>query len=142
MTKKIRHNLAQSCPYCTAGPHYFCGHVQAAAPQQEAQEPCGWATGITWRPNSRLQSEQVIKITRDAQPNYGYTTPIYTAPQPTPDGGSCTDSNTPGLMPADAELLAHIKEAVPGLTRVNTALMVAKAVLEKFGGMRVAGEVK
>ena len=37
MTKKIRHNLAQSCPYCTAGPHYYCGHVQAAAPQQEAQ---------------------------------------------------------------------------------------------------------
>lgn len=45
-------------------------------------------------------------------------------------------------MPTDAELLAHIKEAVPGLTRVNTALMVAKAVLEKFGSMRVAGEVK
>lgn len=39
MTKKIRHNLAQSCPYCTAGPHYYCGHVQAAAPQQEAREP-------------------------------------------------------------------------------------------------------
>ena len=53
-------------------------------PQQEAQEPCGWTTGITWRPNTRLQSEQVIKITRDAQPNYGYTTPIYTAPQPAP----------------------------------------------------------
>ena len=39
MTKKIRHNLAQSCPYCTAGPHYSCGHVQAAAPKQEVQEP-------------------------------------------------------------------------------------------------------
>lgn len=44
-------------------------------------------------------------------------------------------------MPTDAELLAHIKEAVPGLTRVNTALMVAKAVLEKFGSRRVASEV-
>ena len=50
-------------------------------PKQEVQEPCGWTTGITWRPNTRLQSEQVIKITRDTQPKYGYTTPIYTAPQ-------------------------------------------------------------
>ncbi len=55
-----------------------------AAPQQEAQEPCGWTTGITWRLDTRLQSEQVIKITRDTQPKYGYTTPIYTAPQPAP----------------------------------------------------------
>ena len=45
-------------------------------------------------------------------------------------------------MPTDAELLAHIKRAVPGLTRANTALMVAKAVLEKFGSRRVASEVK
>lgn len=68
---------------------------------------------------------------------------VYLAPQQeAPDSGSCTDGNTPGLMPADAELLAHIKEAVPGLTRVNTALMVAKAVLEKFGSRRVASEVK
>ena len=36
-------------------------------------------------------------------------------------------------MPTDAELLAHIKKAVPGLTMVNTALMVAKAALEEFG---------
>ena len=55
-----------------------------AAPQQEAQELCGWTTGITWRPDTRLQSEQVIKITRDTQPKYGYTTSIYTAPQPAP----------------------------------------------------------
>ena len=55
-----------------------------SAPQQEAQEPCGRTTGITWRPDTRLQSEQVIKITRDTQPKYGYTTPIYTAPQPAP----------------------------------------------------------
>lgn len=55
-----------------------------AAPQQEVQEPCGWTTGITWRPDTRLQSEQVIKITRDTQPKYGYTIPIYTAPQPAP----------------------------------------------------------
>ena len=46
MTKKIRHNLAQSCPYCTAGPHYSCGHVQAAAPQQEAQEPVAISEAI------------------------------------------------------------------------------------------------
>ena len=39
MTKKIRHSLAQSCPYCTADPYYYCGHVQAAAPQQEAPAP-------------------------------------------------------------------------------------------------------
>ena len=57
---------------------------QQPAPQQGAQEPIGWTTGITWRPNTRLHSEQVIKITRDAQPKYGYTTPIYTAPQPAP----------------------------------------------------------
>lgn len=62
--------------------------------------------------------------------------------QKAPDSGSCTGGNTPGLMPTDAELLAHIKKAVPGLTRVNTALMVAKAVLEKFGSRRVASEVK
>ena len=55
-----------------------------AAPQQEAQEPIGWTTGIAWRPNTRLQSEQVVKITRDTQPKYGYTIPIYTAPQPAP----------------------------------------------------------
>jgi hypothetical protein len=55
-----------------------------AAPQQEAQEPIGWTTGIAWRSNTRLQSEQVVKITRDAQPMYGYTTPLYTTPQPAP----------------------------------------------------------
>lgn len=56
-------------------------------------------------------------------------------------------SNTPSddlrrAMPTDAELLAHIKKAVPGLTSVNTALMVAKAVLEKFGSINAASEVK
>ena len=56
-------------------------------------------------------------------------------------------SNTPSddprrAMPTDAELLAYIKKAVPGLIRVNTALMVAKAVLEKFGSRHVANEVK
>jgi hypothetical protein len=56
----------------------------AAILQQEAQEPIGWTTGIAWRSNTRLQSEQVVKITRDAQPMYGYTTPLYTAPQPAP----------------------------------------------------------
>lgn len=88
---------------------------------------------------------------------------------PAPDRGSCGGGKTPRFneleatrlnmkqartlaygdalklcraMPADAELLAHIKKAVPGLTRFNTALMVAKAVLEKFGSRRVASEVK
>ena len=56
--------------------------------------------------------------------------------------GEAYQQEAQGLMPADAELLAHIKEAVPGLTRVNTALMVAKAVLEKFGSRRMASEVK
>jgi len=53
-----------------------------AAPQQEAKEPIGWTTGIAWRSNTRLQSEQVVKITRNAQPMYGYTIPLYTTPQP------------------------------------------------------------
>ena len=82
-----------------AGTYGIDGYVAAPqpspttkpAPEQEAQEPCGWTTGITWRPDTRLQSEQVIKITRDTQPKYGYTTPIYTAPQPAPAPAPLSD---------------------------------------------------
>ena len=73
MTKKIRHNLAQSCPYCTADPHYYCGHVQAAAPQQEAQEPVAWLN--PWRADQ-------VTTDYDAYGERGI--PLYTAPQPAP----------------------------------------------------------
>lgn len=70
MTKKIRHNLAQSCPYCTAGPHYSCGHVQAAAPQQEAQEPVAW---------QGVHDQTDLYYTKPVQAD---VRPLYTAPQP------------------------------------------------------------
>ena len=68
-------------PQASGTVHRVDGPCYVAAPQQE---PIGWTTGIAWRSNTRLQSEQVVKITRDAQPEYGYTTPIYAAPQPAP----------------------------------------------------------
>lgn len=45
------------------------------------QEPVAYSTGIHWGKTPRFQSEQVVKITREAQPQYGFTYPIYTAPQ-------------------------------------------------------------
>ena len=49
-------------------------------PPAVAGEPVGFCHPITWRAH---QSEQVQKITREAQPEYGYTQALYTTPQPT-----------------------------------------------------------
>src|SRR5690606_13789009 len=46
-------------------------------------EPVAWSTGVAWHPDSRSQSEMVLKLTRRAQPMYGYTVPLYATPQPT-----------------------------------------------------------
>lgn len=95
MTKKIRHNLAQSCPYCTAGPHHYCGHVQAAAPQQEAQEPVAWQSRTRpvwgdntrpwspWEPCTKGQAEDYWKA--PLLHDWAYEArALYAAPQPSP----------------------------------------------------------
>jgi hypothetical protein len=43
----------------------------------EKVEPVGWVTSLEWKPR---QSEQVQKLTREAQPQYGYVAPLYTLP--------------------------------------------------------------
>ena len=52
------------------------------APQASVvqQEPIAWSTGIKWNPVSNYQSEQVQKLTRESQPEYGFTVPLYTHP--------------------------------------------------------------
>ena len=44
--------------------------------------PVAWTTGIKWHPISHYQSEQVQKLTRKAQPEHGFTIPLYTHPAP------------------------------------------------------------
>ncbi len=44
---------------------------------QPEQEPFGYITGHTW---GDRQSEMVVKITREAHPEYGFTKPFYTTP--------------------------------------------------------------
>ena len=41
-------------------------------------EPVAWSTGIKWHPVGHYQSEQVQKLTRKSQPEYGFTEPLYT----------------------------------------------------------------
>jgi hypothetical protein len=59
--------------------------ARAAAPAVHA--PVAWVTGLQWKPR---QTEQVVKLTRETQPEYGYTVPLYaaapTAAQPNTDG--------------------------------------------------------
>lgn len=65
------------CPKCYSlwsGP---CSNESAATPPQQAT-PAGYTTQpITW--GHRI-SEQVVKITKEAQAAYGYTHPIYATP--------------------------------------------------------------
>jgi len=53
---------------------------QALAAELQA-EPVGFAVpgAIEW---ARRQSEVTIKLTRNPQPEYGFTDPLYTRPQP------------------------------------------------------------
>lgn len=53
--------------------------MKAASPVQPTV--IGYTTGITWSENKKMQSEQTIKITRDAQPQYGFTVAIHANPQ-------------------------------------------------------------
>ena len=41
-------------------------------------EPVAWSTGIRWSPVAHYQSEQVQKLTRNSQSEYGFTEPLYT----------------------------------------------------------------
>jgi hypothetical protein len=45
--------------------------------QEQEQEPVAWSSRLEWRPR---QSEQVIKVTRKKQEQYGFTVPLYTHP--------------------------------------------------------------
>jgi hypothetical protein len=48
-----------------------------AALEQEEQEPVAWSSRVEWGPR---QSEQVIKVTRTKQEQYGFTVSLYTTP--------------------------------------------------------------
>jgi hypothetical protein len=78
--------------------------VRAAAPAVQA--PVAWVTGLQWKPR---QTEQVVKLTRETQPEYGYTVPLYaaapTAAQPT-DGvaGAAVTRPCSVTRPSDARL--------------------------------------
>lgn len=41
-------------------------------------EPVAWSGGIEWHPIKHYQSEQVQKLTRKEQKEYGFTIPLYT----------------------------------------------------------------
>jgi hypothetical protein len=78
--------------------------ARAAAPAVHA--PVAWVTGLQWKPR---QTEQVVKLTRETQPEYGYTVPLYaaapTAAQPT-DGvaGAAVTRPCSVTRPSDARL--------------------------------------
>jgi hypothetical protein len=52
-----------------------------AALAQEEQAPVAWSSRVEWGPR---QSEQVIKVTRTKQEQYGFTVPLYTTPPQRP----------------------------------------------------------
>lgn len=62
---------------------FQAGRASLAA--SAGSEPVAWTTGLDWRADKRFQSEMVVKLTREAQPKYGFTTPLYTHPSP-PEG--------------------------------------------------------
>lgn len=41
-------------------------------------KPVAWSAGIEWHPIKHYQSEQVQKLTRKEQKEYGFTIPLYT----------------------------------------------------------------
>lgn len=41
-------------------------------------EPVAWSAGINWSQIKHYQSEQVQKLTRESQPEHGFTVPLYT----------------------------------------------------------------
>ena len=57
------------------------GVISVAA--SAGSEAVAWTTGLNWQPDPRSQSEMVVKLTRCAQPQYGFTTPLYTHHSPT-----------------------------------------------------------
>lgn len=60
------------CPEC--GMDGECGCDK----QPAQQEPIGYTDGINWQPR---QSEMVVKIVRNKQPEHGFVHAIYTSPQ-------------------------------------------------------------
>lgn len=59
------------------------------AADEPSGEPVAWCTGIEW---GSFQSETVRKLTRQPQPEHGFTTPLYLRhPQPPPGALHCTD---------------------------------------------------
>ncbi|CAN7191955.1 DUF551 domain-containing protein [Acidovorax sp. LjRoot117] len=58
-------------------------HNEVAA--SAGSEPVAWTTGLRWLGTPRQQSETVVKLTREAQPEYGFTVPLFTHPSP-PEG--------------------------------------------------------
>ena len=75
-----RHAFGTACPTekATAKP-ILCGATETLA------EPVAWTTPFQWK--SR-QSERVLKLTRKAQPEYGFTVPLYAGSPPKAQGMS------------------------------------------------------
>jgi len=70
--------------------------IRAAAEDELAAavaEPVAWSSGLVWTPR---QSEQVVKVTRSKQDQYGFTVPLYAAP-PQREREPLTDEQIAGL---------------------------------------------
>ena len=98
-----RHALGTACPTekATAKP-ILCG-----APETSA-EPVAWTPPFQWK--SR-QSERVLKLTRKAQPEYGFTVPLYAGSPPKAQGMSETPAS-PTLGVQDVQAMSLVGHTV------------------------------
>ena len=86
-------------------------------------EPVAWATDTSlWFPTKHV-SECVTKLTRHAQPEYGFTTPLYAAPPPAlpvdqvPEAGKMIGDVLPDEV---VETVERFNDAIDAATRIHT----------------------
>ena len=68
----------RNCLYDAAAELRRLDAIEAELKAIKEAEPIGWVGALKWKQDPRSQSEQVVKMTRNRQEQYGYITPLYT----------------------------------------------------------------